>query len=372
VQLYYTVVKDIALTDGKEVSTCKSLRKVEKDEIIEVIQGPQADEKSGLQRIRGRALLDGMEGWITLQGNQGTPFLKESPKPFYVCKTDTQMEPGRTIKDEEILELLEGPKMEQLPDLLRAKVKTTSADAVTGWVVLRGRCGTVFAEANKKLFVCTSSVAMTDAQNINDCKVVRKLAVGELFETIGEAVEDAASKVWRIEGKAVKDGKPGWITTKGSAGTVFAEATTKYYSVQIECSVQKTPKSDAESLKTLKVGETFELLERPKEEKAAPQVRIKCRAVKDSIVGWVLGAGKTVVPWVPIYKCLKATQLQNQQAVEGAEVLAEVALGEKVELYDGPVEDGAVLRIQAKVVKDGSVGWLTLKDAEGKKIFGRP
>eukprot|EP00929_Paragymnodinium_shiwhaense_P014394 TRINITY_DN1222_c0_g1_i1.p1 TRINITY_DN1222_c0_g1~~TRINITY_DN1222_c0_g1_i1.p1 ORF type:complete len:2051 (-),score=956.61 TRINITY_DN1222_c0_g1_i1:88-6240(-) len=377
VQLYYAVVKDIAITDNSELAACKSIRKLEKEELVEVLEGPLTDEKSGLQRIKGKAILDGTEGWVTLQGNQGTPFLTKSKKPFYYCKADAALQPGadakgtsRTLKEEELLELLEGPKMEQLPDMLKAKVKTSS-DGATGWVVLRGKCGTVFADANKNLYLCTSSVAMTDAQNINDCKVIRKLAAGELFEITGEPVYDDKAKVWRVEGTALKDGKLGWITTRGNAGTVFAEAATKYYKVVRECPLQKKPNSatETDTVRKLKEDETFELLERPKEEKQAPQVRIKVRAVKDNAVGWVLGAGQSVVQWSPMYRCILATQLQNQCGCDGAEAICDIAKNEKVEHVDGPVEDGSVVRLRIKLEKDGSVGWVTLKAADGKKYF---
>merc|ERR1712176_326861 len=131
------------------------------------------------------------------------------------------------VKDQEILELIEGPKKEELPDIKRAKVKASKDNAI-GWLTLVDKQGTVYAEANQKLYVCTQSIAMTDVQDIKSCKVVRKLAVGEFFEVSGEIAVDKEASVSRIEGKALKDGKSGWITLKGNAGTVYAEQTTKY------------------------------------------------------------------------------------------------------------------------------------------------
>merc|ERR1740117_2566994 len=109
---------------------------------------------------------------------------------------------------------------------------------------------------------------MTDLQNIKDCKVLRKLAVGELFNTIGEPVEDSDSGVVRIEGTSAQDGKAGWITTKGNAGTVFAEVASKIYSVMKEVPLHaKFPtETPGETKRVLAEGEAVTVLEGPKSE----------------------------------------------------------------------------------------------------------
>merc|ERR1712048_1424755 len=130
-----------------------------------------------------------------------------------------------------------------------------------------------------KLYTCTASVAMTDAEDIKACKVVRKLGVGEFFEASGPLVQDSASGVSRLPGKALQDGKQGWITVKGNAGTVFAEAATKYYSVLKEVQLEKRFQTGgAEAIRKMEVDETFQLLEGPKDEKAPPEVKRRCVA----------------------------------------------------------------------------------------------
>jgi hypothetical protein len=47
------------------------------DENVEIMDGPTNDEKLGLMRVKAKSLLDGVEGWMTLEGNQGTPFMKK-------------------------------------------------------------------------------------------------------------------------------------------------------------------------------------------------------------------------------------------------------------------------------------------------------
>merc|ERR1711953_1431175 len=116
----------------------------------------------------------------------------------------------------------------------------------------KDRLGVVYAEANAKLYTCTAMVAMTDGEDITSCKVVRKLAVGEFYEASGPVVEDTKTGVSRLPGKALKDGKEGWITMKGNAGTIYAEAAAKYYSVKKETQLEKKfGTAGAESIRTM-------------------------------------------------------------------------------------------------------------------------
>merc|ERR1712151_453737 len=171
-------------------------------------------------------------------------------------KFDSGSSAVRTLVEEELLELLEGPRTEMLPDAQRGRVKT-SKDEKIGWITFRDRHEVVFAEANAKLYTCSASVAMTDGEDIKSCKVIRKLAVNEFFEASGPAVDDASTGVTRLPGKALSDGKEGWITLKGNAGTVYAEAAAKYYTVRKEVMMEKRFQSAGaagESIRQMEVG----------------------------------------------------------------------------------------------------------------------
>jgi len=377
VQLYYTALKDIALTDIFKVSTCKTIRKAEKDEVLEVLEGPLDDEEIGLTRVRAKSLLDGQEGWVTVKGNQGTPFLTAVDKPFFYCFKavplvsdfkSTDAKEVRSIKEHEVLELLQGPQREEFPASTRARVKT-SKDSVTGWVTLRDKFSVVYAEANKKLYTCKTSVAMTDGEDIKACKVLRKLAVDEMFEASGDCVEDKDAGVTRVAGKALKDGKEGWITTKGNAGTVYAEATNKFYSVNKEVALEKRFASGAEAIRTLEAGETFQVLEGPKEEKVQPDSRIKVRCISDDKVGWTSkGCTKK---WSGTYKCLdKAAVTETAAVAEDAKVLRELQKGDTVKHVEGPKQEGKAIRMKVTIGKD--VGWVSLVNDDGKKLFDCP
>merc|ERR1712187_945219 len=98
-------------------------------------------------------------------------------------------------------------------ELQRCKLKA-SKDGKTGWITLKDTDEVVYAGPNTKLYTCKASVAMTDSEDINTCKVIRKLAEGEQFEASSEPQVEEKSGITRLAGKALKDDKTGWITVK--------------------------------------------------------------------------------------------------------------------------------------------------------------
>jgi len=376
-QKFFKVVKPIAITNDFDVAKAKTVRKAEQDEIIEVLEGPQSDPKIGLKRIRGKSLADLTEGWISVVGNQGTPFLEEMQKPFYCCIKEVQLmpdfkidgqEPVRALKPEEVLELIEGPKKEAFDPALRARGKACS-DGAVGWFTIRDKTGAVHSEKDDKFYTCTSSVAMTDNLDIKDCKVIRKLAVGESFTVLEGPIQEGEASITRVRAKALKDEKEGWVTTKGNAGTVYASASSKHYLMLRETPMQKKLSSLSEKVRDLAKDEMVESMEEPKEESCPPEIRIRCKATSDGAVGWVTLRGDSVKKWSSAYKCLKAAPLHDTIATEGATVVRQLEAGEKTELLEGPTEDGGVVRMKARAVKDGAVGWATIRDGDGKRLL---
>jgi len=377
-QQYFKVVKSIAITTEFEIAKAKTIKKAEVDEIIELLEGPRMDEKLGLTRIRGKSLATNATGWISVKGNQGTPFLKEVEKPHYVCTAEVAMETEfkdgqlvRTLKGEEVIELLEGPRQESLPCATRVKVRAIS-DKVTGWSTVKDKKGSVFTEANDKVYKCVAGVAMTDALDIKNCKVVKKLAIDELMVMLEGPIDEEAASITRMKAKSIADGKEGWVTIKGNAGTVYAEKSAKHYSVLQEVPLQKTFATEGgELIRTLNQDEVLFLLDGPKEESVEPEVQVKGRAVSDGSTGWVSLNRNKLAQWSPLYKCLKATEIYQSRKTEDAEVVRKLNVSETVELLEGPMEDGEAgsMRMRGRAKKDGASGWLTIKDSEGTKFL---
>merc|ERR1712045_1068687 len=108
-------------------------------------------------------------------------------------------------------------------------------------------------------------IAMTDGMDIKRCKVVRKLAVGEVVSAEEPPTQDPVSGVTRVKCKARKDGAEGWVTLKGNAGTVYAESSSKHYFVVQEVPLHTHWMGTAKNrLRMLSEGETLEVLEGPK------------------------------------------------------------------------------------------------------------
>jgi len=123
VQQYLNCVKPIAIANDFDIGKSKTQRMLDVGELVEILEGPREDDKLGLTRIRGRALRDGSSGWISVKGNRGTPFLVEAAKPFRVCTAEVVMEKDfksdtlgtvKTLQTDEVLEVLEGPRKEEL------------------------------------------------------------------------------------------------------------------------------------------------------------------------------------------------------------------------------------------------------------------
>merc|ERR1739848_864759 len=100
-------------------------------------------------------------------------------------------------------------------------------------------------------------------------------------------IEQAGYGIARLEGTALKDGKEGWITTKGSAGTAYTKCDEGVYNVLQDVNITKMSNTDSPVVRKLEAGESLELLEGPKEDEPEEESRIKVRAASDKAVGWV-------------------------------------------------------------------------------------
>merc|ERR1712151_1155152 len=104
---------------------------------------------------------DGLEGWATIMGNQGTTFLKEGGNTFKVVKetiltesfdisaptSDKKKvhETTRKLKVGEILEVRQYGKKQEDTGLTRMKCRVQT-DGLVGWVTMLGNTGIKFVE----------------------------------------------------------------------------------------------------------------------------------------------------------------------------------------------------------------------------------
>lgn len=156
---YMKVVKAVILTDKCSITGGKNLRRLEPDEVVEVIEGPVKEDTVDVQRLHVKVISDGLDGWLTPIGNQGTVFLKDGGNQMKVLKEtiltgsfqlDTSKDDNRKLnpastrklKVGEIVEVREWAKKDE-SGLMRCQVKVKS-DGHIGWATSVGNTGIVF------------------------------------------------------------------------------------------------------------------------------------------------------------------------------------------------------------------------------------
>merc|ERR1712012_1462717 len=129
---------------------------------------------------------------------------------------------------------------------------------------------------------------MTDVFDIkNNCQVIRKVDVGETLEVVGEEKQDSSVEIFRLQFKAMRDGKQGWVVLKGNQGTVFVEPSSEHYTMTCSISLRSNRGSDSAMIRELQVGEQIVSLEPPREEKPEARIVTRVRACDGSVSGWV-------------------------------------------------------------------------------------
>jgi len=155
------IKKETVITEGICIKDSKTLRRLGVNEVVEVLEGPVMDESVEVERIRVKVMKDGLEGWVTPVGNQGTVFLEAGGNLFRVVKetiltntfemqgdkeaTRKLKETTRKLKEGELVEVREWAKKEESSGLLRMRVRAKS-DGHVGWATMVGNQGTVFLQ----------------------------------------------------------------------------------------------------------------------------------------------------------------------------------------------------------------------------------
>merc|ERR1712194_82147 len=134
----------IAMTDIKDIKTCKPVAKVAVGHTLKVIGGKD-DGDAEITRLKFRAMHSGKEGWVSLKGNQGTAYLELS-KSHYVLQQSTQLRAGpeaesalvRKLEVEEAFEAM-GPPKEVPQDAQIGVLARAESDGEAGWVMLSSK-----------------------------------------------------------------------------------------------------------------------------------------------------------------------------------------------------------------------------------------
>jgi len=380
IQEFYQCEQDVNMTSECGMDQKHIRAHLCAGELIELLEGPKYDSETELTCIRGRRLQDGCCGWVELENRDVSSLLKSAERPRMCCTADTPLNEGfneraspvRQLHRDEIVELLEGPKHE----VSRTEVMLfgrLSSDGTTGWISLRDAEGVIYAAQNTSVYVCRKVIALTDAFDIKGGSVVRRVNVGETFELMdGKAVEEPRPKeAIRLKLRAVLDGKEGWITVKGSQGTVFLEPVTGQYLIERSVPLRSGPHLGDEVLMQLGAGDRFEALDAPKEECLPARIGYKVRALDDGVEGWVShasDAAPVLCAWTRKYLCKMAVPLTSDLECRGVAAVHRTEPGAVFEAIEGPkIDDSSCLRrVLCATDNDGVVGWATLRGPAGE------
>eukprot|EP00927_Polykrikos_kofoidii_P076739 TRINITY_DN73779_c0_g1_i1.p1 TRINITY_DN73779_c0_g1~~TRINITY_DN73779_c0_g1_i1.p1 ORF type:complete len:2013 (-),score=491.47 TRINITY_DN73779_c0_g1_i1:180-6218(-) len=145
---YYTLTRQAPFKKRPGVDgTREIIRMLEKDEIVEVVEGPEQEKFEDITRVKGGMLSDGSVGWVTLDDKALKPWT-----PSYNCLSGTVLQDSCTVKTAqtvrrlevgEVVDLFEGPVEETSLGVMRIRGRAEK-DGAQGWLTLRGNQGTVY------------------------------------------------------------------------------------------------------------------------------------------------------------------------------------------------------------------------------------
>jgi len=147
-----------------------------------------------------------------------------------------------------------------------------------------------------------------------------------------------------------------------------------FYKVIKKAVLTETMSIKSKTLRRLEVGEVLEVLEGPKKDDAAGVMRVRCREVNDSVIGWVTVAGNQgtifLEPGGNVYQCIKETVMTDVLSVSDGKKIKSIAKGDIIEVVEFSKDSQCdVSRIKGKVKNDGTTGWVSISGNQGTPIL---
>jgi len=279
-----------------------------------------------------------------------------------VSTTLRKLEPG------EFVEVLNGPQSDDSLGVTRIQARVL-ADGKLGWITAKGNQGTPFLEeCSKPCYFSTDAVTMQDRFTTDGCIEVRAVKPGEVLEVVEGPRKEVLGNAIRAQGKAVSDGAVGWFTVRSKQGEDCVQHTKSTFSCRQGIALTNDMNiKECSVLRKLDKGEALVVLEGPVEDEAAGVTRIRAKATKDNMEGWVTTKGNAGSVYVEesgrTYVVTVAMPLQSTFQSDSAADVRMLAEQEEIELMDGPTEEksNAAVRVNVRAVTDGRTGWISLR-----------
>lgn len=274
--------------------------------------------------------------------------------------------PLRKLSVGEVVEVLEPEKVEESSSMPRIRCRAL-LDQLDGWATVRGNHGTSFLYASAKPFQCCMQELQMQSSFESNSSAVCQLLPGEVLEVLEGPRQESSPERERVRGKAVKDGKTGWITVKDSQGNFNMEPVKLLVCRQSIAITNAFDIGGSKPIRKLEVGEVLEMLEACQEDNVRSLKRVKARTKRDSKEGWVTLTGNQGTTYAEESDryciCRQSIEMENRFGA-GGDVLRVIEVGEVVEVYEGPRKEVKVgaNRVKGRNLSTGLAGWFTVTE----------
>lgn len=277
--------------------------------------------------------------------------------------SDFEVKTAKTVKKlivGEYVKVLEPAKNDE-QGMMRVRCQALS-DLSEGWVSLKGSQGTSFLERCAKPFLSCREELLLHAEFEGTSPEVRKLWPGQVVEVLEGPRREAATECLRVRGKALKDGKIGYIALKDAAGNDIVEPIKV---LVCRLSTTLTTALDVSASKTVRkveAGEVFEALDEAQEDEKRKLSRVKVRTRRDAKEGWVTlkgNSGTCFVEESDQLQVVKKTTPLESQFRSGSSTLRLLEENEVFEMLEAPKTETKEGEQRMRGRSDKSEGWFT-------------
>eukprot|EP00927_Polykrikos_kofoidii_P062732 TRINITY_DN5753_c0_g1_i4.p1 TRINITY_DN5753_c0_g1~~TRINITY_DN5753_c0_g1_i4.p1 ORF type:complete len:1625 (-),score=489.66 TRINITY_DN5753_c0_g1_i4:385-5259(-) len=132
-------------------------------------------------------------------------------------------------------------------------------------------------------------IVVSDDLRIEKSKQLRRMEVGEIMEVLIGPAMDPSVGVYRVNGKAFKDGISGWVTVAGNGGITFLAPGGNVFKVRKRVGLSEELKdvSVEKCVRHLVEGEVLDLVDWARTSRSALGVtRVQVKARADGAIGW--------------------------------------------------------------------------------------